>query len=44
MEAEMKSKDEADAKKVKMEEQLQEAKERCPFDHEHGTECIEMMK
>ncbi|KAF4678028.1 hypothetical protein FOL47_006979 [Perkinsus chesapeaki] len=44
MEAEMKSKDEADAKKAKLEEQLQEAKERCPLDHEHGPECIEMMK
>ncbi|KAF4734040.1 hypothetical protein FOZ63_004609 [Perkinsus olseni] len=44
MEAEMKVKEEDDAKKAKEEEELREAQQRCPLDHEHGPECIEMVK
>lgn len=36
MEAEMKAKEEAELEMAKREEDLRQAQERCPLDHEHG--------
>ncbi|EER19354.1 fk506 binding protein, putative [Perkinsus marinus ATCC 50983] len=44
MEAEMKAKEEAELEMAKREEDLRQAQERCPLDHEHGPECVELMR